>query len=62
MSIIIQEHERGIIDQFRMVLLNEGIVSPGDTIGIDDVTLLLVKSRGMTALTYLLTKRTVFLL
>ncbi|GJJ15655.1 hypothetical protein Clacol_009933 [Clathrus columnatus] len=37
---MIKEHEREKLEQFRKEVMSEGIVSPGDTIGTDDMTFL----------------------
>lgn len=37
---MIQDHERKVLEQFQKEIIDEGIVSPGDTVGTDDVTLL----------------------
>lgn len=44
---MIKEHERDVLRQFREELWDESIISPGDTIGTDDWTLLLVKELSL---------------
>lgn len=40
---MIKDHERNKLERFRTEVMTEGIVSPGDTIGTDDITFLSVK-------------------